>query len=74
VNRPSLLVPGCKTINRLPTAAEPTRDYRGGHRIRNHPKCLISLVFGLPWHIENSEKLKKKNNFQNSPYRINDTT
>ena len=29
--------------------------------------CPISLVFGKTWHIENSEKLKKKNIFRMAP-------
>ena len=41
---------------------------------RKNPNCLILLDFGKPLHIKNSAKLKKKNNFQNSPYRMNGTT
>ena len=74
VNSLSLLVSGCKTTNRLPTAPEPTRDYSGAHPTRKHPNCLISLVFRKPWHIKNSEKLKNKINFQKSPYRMNGMT
>jgi len=37
----------------------------------SHPQASqlpdSSLVFGKPWHIENSEKLKKKNNFRIAP-------